>query len=86
MDSAELRYDRSSLMSEAQRFFEKSGHPPCCESTILYGCWQFGNEFPMAHPAAFSDFIYLYTAVGDGDMNKFGTCSQWRMAQVRSYN
>ncbi len=31
-------------------------------------------------------FIYLYTADGDGAMNKFETCSQLGMAQVSFYN
>ncbi len=41
--------------------------------------WQFGNEFPVAHTAF---YLLIHTAVGDGAMNKFGNCRQWR----RFYN
>ncbi len=78
MDRPKLdSFDRSSLKSEAQRFFEKTAPVPHAVralqsySAISYGCWQIGNKFPMAPadlPAA---------AVGDGAMYKHGTCSQW---------
>jgi hypothetical protein len=79
-----------SLKSEAQRFLEKSARPPYCEELFKVttpSCMAVGNLEMNSQWRTQQPFIYLYTTDGDdGAMNKFGTCSQWRMAQVSFYN
>jgi hypothetical protein len=43
----------------------------------MHSCWQFGNELAMARKDQSAAFYLLYTAAGDGTINKCGTCSQW---------
>jgi hypothetical protein len=71
--------DTSSLKSEMQRFLEKSTRPLKLQRYgTSYGCWLFGNKLPTAHTDLSAAFYLLHKAVGNGAMNKFGNCSQWR--------
>jgi hypothetical protein len=40
----------------------------------------------MAHTALSAAFYLLHTVVGNGAMNKFGSCCQWRIELVKFYN
>jgi hypothetical protein len=76
MDQAEMMkwgfFDRSSFKSEARRFFRF-----CClwEPSLT----AVGYLDQIANGTVLSAAFYLLpTAVGNGAMNKFGNCSQWR--------
>jgi hypothetical protein len=83
LDLAEIRFIRQvSLKSEARRFLEKSACTPYCESPLKLRCqlvrllaiWKQTNDAQSSVSGLFS----LHTAVGNGAINKFGICFQWR--------
>ncbi len=76
-------FHRSSLKSEARRFKKSRPSPMLSESfkvtaPSLYGCWPFVNKLPKVYTDLSTAFYLLHTAIGNGAMNKFGNCSQWR--------
>ncbi len=84
MNPAEIRFIRKAFISETLGgFLEKSARPPSCESSLmspLHLVQLLAIRILNAnggHSSVCGLFLLL-AVVGNGAMNKFGTCSQRR--------
>ncbi len=83
MDPAEIRFIRWVVIKEwGAEIWKNPPIPHAMRGLLSYSaiscrCWLFGNKLPTAHTAS-AAFYSLHTSVGNGAMNKFGICFQWR--------
>ncbi len=85
MDLAESRFTRYAIIKGwGGEVSEKAARSPSCESPLKFRappCFLVGCLETIANyaPSSVCGLLFTtYTAVGNGAMNKFGNCSQWR--------
>jgi hypothetical protein len=78
-----VSFGSSLLKGELRRFSDNFASSPSCKSPLkiqqhLVQLLALGSYMPTAHTVLFAAFSLLHSDVGNGSMNKFRICFQWR--------